>query len=437
MGAAAKRRWGLWIPALWYAAVATRGLTGWGPRERFSSLTFDYAKGSPLDRNFFLALIILAAITLYRRKIPWRRIIRSNRWLFWALVLCAVSILWSGFPVVALKRVVKLVGSVLVAMVVLTELPVADSISTVLRRVLLLHIPADIILVKYFRAIGVDWDYLGTEMWVGLTRHKNSLGQVCLTAAVYFIWDILRMENRKSIRCGVNVLYLLMILYLMTGPTGSRSTTSVIVLAIGLITLAGLRFIPRDRQALNRYMLKGAVAMLFVVLVAGLTMTAFEGDATVTGQFLKATGKDTTLTGRTDLWLDILEIAGRNPVLGVGYGSFWIGGKANNLWERHIWRPQEAHNGYLDIYVQLGLVGLALMALMLFSSFRKLKDDLLVSYDFAVFRMVFFLMILVHNMAESSYLKSDHNLWFMFLLIAITVPGYGSQPAEAAAEVRS
>jgi len=421
VSAGKKRSLSLWIPFLWYAAVSTRGISGWFTLGQTDLAEFDYAMGSPMDRNFYLTLIIAGVIILVRKRIQWGKIIRSNPWLFWILVYTFISILWSNFPLVAFKRWIKLIGSVVVGLVVLTEYPQVDSISTVLRRCFLVHIPLDVLLVKYFRTIGVDWDYTGREMWIGLTKQKNPLGQICMTAGIYFIWDVLKKLKEGIVRYKINILYLLMIFYLLAGPTAEgRSVTSIVILLIGLFALFGMQFAPKNRTEINRFFIKGTIVLVLIFIVLSLGMGAF--NETISGEFLRMTGRDETLTGRTELWEDMLQIGKKHPIRGVGFGSFWIGDKANNLWERHIWRPQEGHNGYIDIYVALGGIGLILFGLFLVSTFSSIKEMVVEDFEFGVFRMVFFIMILLHNLAESSFLRSEHNLWFLFLLIAMNVP---------------
>jgi O-antigen ligase len=426
-----KRNFSLWIPFLWYASVSTRGLSPWFTPTGFDSSEFDYAAGSPMDRNFYLILIVIGVLILVRKRIQWGQIVRANHWFFLLFIYLLVSIFWSDFPAVAFKRWIKMIGSIVMALIVLTELPSVDSISKVLRRCFLLHIPIDIILVKYFREIGVDWDYLGSEMWVGLTRHKNTLGQVGMTAATFFTWDMFRKYKFGIYGLKVHILYLLMIFYLSTGPGGSRSATSIGVLAVGLCTMVGLQLGPKkNRVELNRYLVKGVFVLLLVLLIINLGMSAINQTKTVSGTILEMTGKDETLTGRTDLWKDILTIASRHPIRGVGYGSFWIGDKANDLWERHLWRPQEGHNGYIDVFVELGMVGVILLGLLLVSTFISIKEKIIEDFDFGVLRMVFFIMIVVHNVTESSYLRSDHNLWFIFLLVILNLPSPGKMVSK-------
>ena len=115
------------------------------------------------------------------------------------MVYTLTSILWSNFPEVLFKRWIKLFGSVVMSLIVLTEPAPVEAISTLLRRCFLVHIPIDIVLVKYFRNIGVGWDDLGMEMWTGLTTHKNVLGEVCMVAGLYFIWDSFKKLGKADV----------------------------------------------------------------------------------------------------------------------------------------------------------------------------------------------------------------------------------------------
>jgi len=410
----------LWIPFIWYAIAATRSITFWVPGSgNRTGIDLSYTEGSSVDRAIYSVLIAAGIWVLIRKRIPWSHIARCNMWVIAILVYSLISMLWSDFPEVLFKRWVKLFGSIVMSLIVLTEPAPVEAISTLLRRCLLIHIPLDIVLVKYFRNIGVGWDDMGIEMWTGLTKHKNVLGQVCMVGGLYFIWDSVKKLGKR--RCLVNIFYLAMIGYLMNGPGGSRSITAILVLFIGLLIFFGLRFAPRDKDLLNRFLIKGAIALIFVMASIQFGFSAFTGDRSLVDVTLKASGKDTTLTGRTELWEDILVYASRNPVQGVGYGSFWIGDQANNLWERHYWKPKQGHNGYIDVYVELGMIGLVLMGGLLVSVFVNVRDAITRDFEFGRFQMALFVMVVIHNFAESSFLRGDNDVWFIFLLVAMNM----------------
>ena len=81
---------------------------------------------------------------------------------------------------------------------------------------------------------------------------------------------------------------------------------------------------------------------------------------------------ETRLTGRTDLWKQCLAIAG-NPLVGTGFESFWLGWRIQRIWDENVGiRLNEAHNGYLELYLQLGWCGVALLAVGLARGYPKL-----------------------------------------------------------------
>src|SRR5207244_549279 len=78
---------------------------------------------------------------------------------------------------------------------------------------------------------------------------------------------------------------------------------------------------------------------------------------------------------RTELWQQLLLIP-VDPLFGTGFDSFWLGERAKSLWRQHWWHPNQAHNGYLEIYLNLGWVGISLLAFLMASGYRNVVDSL-------------------------------------------------------------
>jgi len=178
----------------------------------------------------------------------------------------------------------------------------------------------------------------------------------------------------------------------------------------------------------------GTTALITLVLVHSVVM--FSEDS-VFGSLITAFGRDITLTDRTNIWHDVYG-AVSNPLLGVGFGGFWIGRLANIPWNATMtWVLGQGHSGYVDTYLQLGYVGAFLLAGLLFTALPRLVNTLADDFDFACFRITLFLTIIFVNITESTYLRGDHQLWFLFMLVMwivpTTQPGVADRPEEEAA----
>jgi exopolysaccharide production protein ExoQ len=311
-------------------------------------------------------------------------------------------------------------------LVVLTERDPLGGVRALLRRVYLVHIPLSILVIKYFRNIGVAYTWNGIEeMWVGLAIHKNNLGQVAMCSALVSGWQVLQNWSRKKI--SVDLLLLVLTLWVLRGSKNSHSSTAIVGFISSAVILLGLQLIKKRAAGAKRIILGVIIAALFL---APFVVLAFEElDTSPVKLVLSATGRDLTLSDRTLLWTDLLDNARNNPVLGVGFGAFWVGHLGRDMyplpnWDRKTpeWRPGEGHNGYIDVYVDLGVIGLALILVVIGRAFAGALNDLQNNFEQGRIRLALLLCVVINNVAESSLLKGTHSLWFVFLLVAVNVP---------------
>lgn len=411
-------------PTLWYLIAASRPFGTWLvlwniPLPGGSG---DATEGSPVDRNFLVFLTLMGFWILARRGFNWGATFRNNPWLTALLAYMALSIFWSEYSYVSFKRYIKVVGSITMALVVLSEARPRDAIFTVLRRCLYIHLPMSIIVTRYYREIGVSYDWSGSEQsWQGISTSKNTLGQVAMLGVVYFYWEVRRRWPEEKWR-SVNFLYLIMALYLLKGAEGSISVTSVSVCAIALVVftrIQALRSRPASVRPFVLTVFSGTVALIVLVLLH--SMVTFSSSS-LFGTFIEKFGRDITLTGRTDIWSDAYA-ASHNPLLGVGFGGFWIGRLANIPWNANMtWILGQAHSGYVDTYLQLGLVGWFLLAAVIFTTLPRLIDSLKEDFDLGSFRITLFVIILFVNITETTLLRGEHQFWFIFQIVFWLVP---------------
>ena len=200
----------------------------------------------------------------------------------------------------------------------------------------------------------------------------------------------------------------------------AHSSTSWLALFAGVATMLalGLRWI--NKQYIGTYVVAGIV----VLIAAQFTFDIF-------GNLVDASGHSATYEGRGHLWQTLLE-TDTNPIIGVGFESYWLGERLQKLWSipEFWWRPNEAHNGYLEIYLNLGILGLASLAAMLVEVFRKCKVDLMSDFEWGRFRSGCLVTIMAYNWTESAY----KGLHIVFLLVFFVAVNYSSLRELAAKE---
>jgi O-antigen ligase len=146
-------------------------------------------------------------------------------------------------------------------------------------------------------------------------------------------------------------------------------------------------------------------------------------------------GRDPDLTGRTHIWSIVLS-TGTNPLVGTGYESFWLGPRLEWVWEQ-AGTINEAHNGFLEVYLNLGLIGVFLLVGFLIGSYRTISRQLRSFSSLSSLSVALWTVLLFYNATESAF--RGHLMWVAFLLGVITLPPRpmasrtvsGFAPAEA------
>ena len=415
----------LFWPTLWYMVASSRPvgvwLILWGIPVPGSDSAED---GSFIERIFYLSLTLIGIRVLRRRSIDWSRVWRQNGWLVVFVLFMLVSVTWSDYPYISFKRFIKMAGSIVMALVILTEAHPFEAIKAIIRRCAYIHIPMSVICIKYFRHIGVSFDWSGAaEAWQGIASSKNVLGQVVMVAVLYFIYDVVHYWRRFGWR-NLSVLYIVMGTYLLKGSDTEVSMTSVAVFAFGLFIFLRLEMLRGRREAIRPFVWKMmAVTFTLIVLVVVHSVVMFREDS-IFGWLITKLGRNITLTDRTTIWSEVYDAAAANPLFGVGFGGFWIGQEANIEFSRRMsWTLGQAHSGYVDTYLQTGWVGICLMTGAFLTAARRLLAEAPRDFEAGRWKVILFLTALFVNITETSHLRGDHHLWLLFLVTLVDVSG--------------
>ena len=161
-----------------------------------------YLDGSPFDMWAYTGLLAAGLITLWLRKVQVGKVLRRNPAIVLFFLYCAVSSLWSDYPDVAFKRWIKAMGDLVMALIVLTDADPIAALKRLLARVGFVLVPASVLLIKYYPALGRIYNIWTWEpMFVGVTDHKNTLGMVCMVVGLGFEWRFLQAyRDRKDPR---------------------------------------------------------------------------------------------------------------------------------------------------------------------------------------------------------------------------------------------
>jgi len=131
-------------------------------------------------------------------------------------------------------------------------------------------------------------------------------------------------------------------------------------------------------------------------------------------------GRNPTLTGRTEIWSQVLPL-NTNPLFGAGYESFWLGDRLKQVWSLYWWHPNEAHNGYLEVYLNLGWIGITLLLLLMVKGYRNVVAAFRLDPESGSIRIAYFVVAVAYNFSESAF-RMLNPIWIFFLLATTTVP---------------
>jgi O-antigen ligase len=404
----------LWISVIWLFIIASRLPSQWIGGE-VGQIAQSLEEGNTLDRSIFSILIVFAMAVLMFRSFKWGTFIARNITLTIFLLFALVSVCWSDYPFVTFKHWLRDLGNYLVILVVLSDPHPVEATRTVLRRGCYILIPLSILLIKYYPAIGKQYDsWTGIAQYAGSTTSKNMLGVLCLVSGLFFIWDtVTRWPHRKERQTKriilVNAAFIAMTLWLLML---SDSATSRICLVIGCLVIIAAHSKTVQRRP-------APLTMLIPVAICAYLVLVFVLGANINTALAQAVGRDATLTDRTKIWSFLLSMK-TNPLLGTGYESFWLGPRLEWFWRTSgLGHVNEAHNGFLEVYLNLGMVGLFLLGCFLIASYRTICRRLTLS-SLGPLGLALWTVTLFYSFTEAGFRSGF--MWLTFLLGAIVVP---------------
>ncbi|WP_368933576.1 O-antigen ligase family protein [Brevundimonas naejangsanensis] len=323
---------------LTYVGFWSAPLTGYG------------ARSADFLRNFYYPAYLLALVLVCMR--PGRALkgmVRSPL-LIALLLLTAATYFWSIMPDLTARRIPALVFTTL-AGVALASRWSWKSLTEIVAGTLAVLAVMSLLLGALLPDMG-RMQEIFPGAWRGLWLEKNGLGHVMVQTTIFLLAAGIMVPERRTLWFGLAAVSMALVIL-------STSKTALLVL---LLSLGAMGFVAVVKSG----PLRAVVATwLAVVVVIGVGLLI----ATETDLVLELLGKDATLTGRTEIWSGIMEQMSDHPWRGFGYGAVWDdpGFTGPKAWIGHQahFLPANAHSGWLEIYIALGLGGVILFALWL------------------------------------------------------------------------
>lgn len=377
-----------------------------------ASSSSDASDGNAIDRNIDLILMAAAMVILARRRIDWPVVTRECRWLIIFYLYLLLSTLWSDYTFISFKRWVRDVGDVVMVLVILTEADPIEAFRWVLLRVAYVLVPLSALFVKYYPDLGRYYNEWTWETgYCGATNNKNSLGLLAMWSGLLLLWQIMDVYRRRGRSMTLRLLWpdllvLSMSLWLLSL---AQSSTSLACFILGVVILFGSRLQMAKANLKNVEWCFAGIAAVMLIMTLN---PGFRG--AIAGTF----GRDADLTNRTEIWDWALHL-GTNPLFGSGFSSTLLTFSNEPLVaQSHL---SHVHNGYLQTYVDSGMIGVCLLLAILYSAGRNAVKQLSGHSAFGHLFLALFFSCLFYNYTEVAFDRSNTVGFLIWIMAAYGV----------------
>jgi exopolysaccharide production protein ExoQ len=397
--------WGLLLLLLYFALGGVSPFVNEPTATR--AVATSSAGGVLFDRVSKLVIFLACMAFALQRHASVRRLSMQTKLITFFPLLALLLAPLSQLP----TRTISSGGLLLSAILLLYYILSRYSLDQVLEMMLALGtvtMAASIVFALALPQYGLDQMGGHSDAWKGIFSAKNSLGNM----ALYFLTMAVSYRGRNTFLRTVRVCQ---IIFCLTAIAFSRAATAYLLTAIYLSCLPTLTTLRRFRKK-DYFVL---CLLLLITFSAALVVIVAWPDF-----LIELLGKDMTLTGRTNIWSAVLDSIAKRPLLGYGYQAFWLGldGESYRVILTVSWVLAQAQNGFLDIMLEDGVAGLAIVLLVFGFALRDGVVCLLRARDNAQLRAVewyltIVILTLLYNLDES-FLFDPKQLSSMIFLLA-------------------
>lgn len=363
------------------------------------------------------AMLVLAVLIL-RSALPVLSGVRK----MWAFLLITIwtfaSAAWSQNPVASLRNAAYLLFNVLLATYLVKRFsPMRQVQLLVFVGVVftLSNLAIAVVLPRY----GLSRNLLGAWSLEGICPHKNE----CAYMSLFLVSPLLFVKHIHGLSGGRRQIYLALVTIVVL-LTRSR-TGWLMALFLILFSIA--------TRILRRFESKSSLSLLVAAIIPS-AIGAYAVFQTLPN-ILTSLGKDSSLHGRFPIWVEVVMSIRKRPLTGYGFHGFWQGlrGESARIVASIPWDPNNAHNGFLEVWVELGAVAVVLTlwcivkAVIDYGRCRGSCDREYVDWYLTIVLVTVFL-----NIDETELLGTINLGWTLFMMSCLNL-ALQSKKASASA----
>lgn len=333
--------------------------------------------------------------------------VASKRRFLWGFVLITLlSVLWSPVPDFTMRRAIIFLGITLLGLNISVRYTVKEQLF------LLAWTMGIITVINVVFTLAFPWAAIESGehqgAWRGVYSQKNVFARTMVLSATIFVLAAMESHHLRRIlfSAGLGLSVLLILL------SGSKGALVVFLILLGLMQIfSAMR---------SNYSLILPLSIVGILVGGSIVILLIENTATI----VKFLGRDLTLTGRTGIWLVVISKIAQHPWLGYGYRGFWRGmeGDSADVWYETFFNAPHAHNGFLDVLLQLGIVGFSCFFLSFSKScVRAIAWLRLNPTATGLLPIMYLMFIFLFNLTESSVMDTAIFIWLLYTSITTSM----------------